>query len=397
MLALGRLVLFAALAVPAAAQTTWIVDAAGGGHFTDLPPAVAAAAAGDTLLVRSGSYSAPTITRGLIVRGTTNARVTSGRLAIRGLPTSEFCSVLSLAMEFGLDVESCPGTVCLDSCVISGPGRHVQFGSSGYLFGSALIFDSRHVVLRSCVVSTTSGFAAATDVYSSSALLVRCSISGRPPSGGSWNSSSIPGTPGFFASNSLVSFDGCAIQGGGDGYYNLGHWGTTPWPGPSVLGGIHNEFRFVGTTPVSVAFLGGSLSPLVSTTGGRILYDTRTGFGRYCTAYTANCTPTMLDFASVTQYPTSLNLAVTATTGTTSQFLLSLPGTPVDLPGLGLSWLDPATLTPVGAPQVHQADVRTISLPLLAPLPTGWPITAQAAVLRAGSITLSEPATLVLR
>ncbi|MBI5851728.1 MAG: hypothetical protein HZB39_11985 [Planctomycetes bacterium] len=392
------LVLLAALAVPTFAQSTWIVDAAGGGHFTDLPAAVTAAAPGDTLIVRAGGYTAPTITRGLIVRGSPSVRVTSGRLAIRGLPASEFCSIFSMAMELGFDVESCPGAVHVDSCGISGPGRHVQFGSSGYLFGSALIFDSRQVILRNCAVWTTSGFAAALDAYSSSMLLVRCSISGRPPSGGSWNSSSTPGTPGLFASDSLVSLEGCTIQGGGDGFYNLGHWGTIPLPGPAVFGGRHNEFRIVGSTPVSVTFLGASQSPLVTTTGGRILYDTRTGFGGYCSSYVANCTSTTFDFASITQYQTSLDLAITATTGATSQFLLSsLPSAPVDLPGLGLSWLDPATLAPVGGPQIHQAARRTLSLPILAPLPAGLPITVQAAVFRAGAITLSEPSTLILR
>lgn len=44
---------------PLAAQRTWIVDAANGPgtDFTDLPPAVAAAAPGDLLLARTGSYN----------------------------------------------------------------------------------------------------------------------------------------------------------------------------------------------------------------------------------------------------------------------------------------------------------------------------------------------------
>ncbi len=52
--------------------TTWIVDAAAGpgSHFTDLPAAIAAAADGDTILVRSGSYSSFAMTgRTLTIRG----------------------------------------------------------------------------------------------------------------------------------------------------------------------------------------------------------------------------------------------------------------------------------------------------------------------------------------
>lgn len=51
---------------------TWIVDAAAGpgSHFTDLPAAIAAAADGDTILVRAGSYSSLAMTgRTLTIRG----------------------------------------------------------------------------------------------------------------------------------------------------------------------------------------------------------------------------------------------------------------------------------------------------------------------------------------
>lgn len=53
-------------------QTTWIVDAAAGPgfHFTDLPPAIAAASAGDTILVLPGAYSAIAMTgKGITIRG----------------------------------------------------------------------------------------------------------------------------------------------------------------------------------------------------------------------------------------------------------------------------------------------------------------------------------------
>src|SRR5262245_50640672 len=52
--------------------TIWIVDASNGPgtSFTNLPPAVAAAASGDTILVRDGSYSAFTVSgKALTIRG----------------------------------------------------------------------------------------------------------------------------------------------------------------------------------------------------------------------------------------------------------------------------------------------------------------------------------------
>ncbi len=52
--------------------TIWIVDAANGPgtNFTDLPAAVAAAAHGDTILVRAGAYSAFQVSgKALAIRG----------------------------------------------------------------------------------------------------------------------------------------------------------------------------------------------------------------------------------------------------------------------------------------------------------------------------------------
>src|SRR4026207_188330 len=52
--------------------TIWIVDANSGPgtHFTDLPAAVAAAQSGDTILVRSGNYTAFYVTgKALTIRG----------------------------------------------------------------------------------------------------------------------------------------------------------------------------------------------------------------------------------------------------------------------------------------------------------------------------------------
>ena len=53
-------------------QTIWIVDAANGPgtNFTDLPPAVAAASNGDTIIVRPGTYSAFNVSgKALTMRG----------------------------------------------------------------------------------------------------------------------------------------------------------------------------------------------------------------------------------------------------------------------------------------------------------------------------------------
>ncbi|HZL99181.1 MAG TPA: hypothetical protein VFD43_02920 [Planctomycetota bacterium] len=57
------------LLVPASAASTWVVDAAGGGHFTSIQAAIDAAAPGDVLLVMSGNYAAFTLDKDLSILG----------------------------------------------------------------------------------------------------------------------------------------------------------------------------------------------------------------------------------------------------------------------------------------------------------------------------------------
>ena len=55
----------------AAQSRTWIVDVNSGPNtdFTDLPPAIAAAIDGDTVLIRSGTYKGFTTSKALTVLG----------------------------------------------------------------------------------------------------------------------------------------------------------------------------------------------------------------------------------------------------------------------------------------------------------------------------------------
>src|SRR5262245_21258714 len=60
-------------------QTSWTVDAAGGPgvNFTDIPPAIAAAADGDVLLVAGGMYSGFSVTgKGLKILGSAGGGTT---------------------------------------------------------------------------------------------------------------------------------------------------------------------------------------------------------------------------------------------------------------------------------------------------------------------------------
>ncbi len=74
MAALARVLrtsLLLAASSPVCWATTWIVDDDGGAgvDFTDLPPAVAAAQPGDTILVHEVSYSGAIVQEGITIIG----------------------------------------------------------------------------------------------------------------------------------------------------------------------------------------------------------------------------------------------------------------------------------------------------------------------------------------
>lgn len=80
-----------ALAALSPAQNTIVVDAAAGGDFTDIPPAVAAAGDGDVILVRAGTYSLFTVDgKALAIVGAAGVQVgdagTLGSVTVSNLP-----------------------------------------------------------------------------------------------------------------------------------------------------------------------------------------------------------------------------------------------------------------------------------------------------------------------
>ncbi|MFK7739835.1 MAG: hypothetical protein AB8H80_05880 [Planctomycetota bacterium] len=152
---MNRLHLLFAMALGAGAanaQQTWTVGP--NGQFSDLPPAVAAASAGDTIMIEANvnmTYTPTTIQKGLHLAGSgfgTNVR----SLVISGVPSDERVIVQDLTVlhipvtpfftEPALVIENCPGLVSIDNCTQSGVGK---FALS--------IVNSDFVVLRECFVS----------------------------------------------------------------------------------------------------------------------------------------------------------------------------------------------------------------------------------------------------
>lgn len=108
-----------------------VVDAAGGGDFTAIQPAVDASVDGDTILVKSGSYAGFTIDgKGVVVAEDTGANVQiqstivvrnlplAGRVVLGGLKVR--APTTSSATSFGLHAQNNAGAIRLHACDIAG-------------------------------------------------------------------------------------------------------------------------------------------------------------------------------------------------------------------------------------------------------------------------------------
>ncbi len=94
----GPVVLLALLLPSVAGAGTLVVDASGGGDFPDLPPAIAAAAPGDTIVVRDGVYSAFTVGKPLVLVAEAGQTPAAAAAVVTGIPPAGEVSIGGLAL-----------------------------------------------------------------------------------------------------------------------------------------------------------------------------------------------------------------------------------------------------------------------------------------------------------
>lgn len=127
-------------------QTTWVVDAAAGpgSHFTDLPAAIAAAADGDTILVRAGSYSAFTIaSKALAIRGAgAGVTIVNGPShSVAATPTGGVNLFAGLSIHGDVNA-SLQARVELLDCIVVGRGN-THFGGAALSVVQSELFALR--------------------------------------------------------------------------------------------------------------------------------------------------------------------------------------------------------------------------------------------------------------
>ncbi|MBK8180451.1 MAG: hypothetical protein IPK67_16475 [Planctomycetes bacterium] len=144
---------------------TWIVDVnnGAGAHFTDIPPAIAAALPGDVILVRAGNYSAFTLNSGLSVIGQGLVR-TSGNINLSSTPggaVTALCEVQPSSRLNSIRVTGCAGTVLLQG-----------------LAAAVVIDASSDVRLSDCTTSPAPGMLQGLRVTNSRAQIVQSDFAG---------------------------------------------------------------------------------------------------------------------------------------------------------------------------------------------------------------------------
>jgi hypothetical protein len=147
-----------------ASAGTWIVDDDGGPgvDFTDIAPAVAAAAPGDTLLILDGIYSTFELDKPLALVAQPGAKVQGGpSCRVRDLPAGGVISISGLAFG-GLNwpiVENCAGTVVLDGLELLSSGLAISASSDVRLracsVGRGLRVESGRAEVAECVLEGT--------------------------------------------------------------------------------------------------------------------------------------------------------------------------------------------------------------------------------------------------
>ncbi len=128
-----------ALVAPSASAGVVVVDAQGGGAFTNLQSAATAAAAGDILLVRSGVYDALQLNaKPLVVVADAGATVSvTNGVRISGLTSQQTVVLSGIEVRGGtalhaLQVTNCQGPVRVDTCVLLGAAGIVLPGPSDF-------------------------------------------------------------------------------------------------------------------------------------------------------------------------------------------------------------------------------------------------------------------------
>lgn len=375
-----------ALTLPLAAQTTWIVNPGGGPgvHFTELAPAVAAAADGDTILVQWGPFltgvSGFSTSKGLTIVG--EGRVflnTQGTpVVIAGVPAGRQFRLAGFEaprdQPLRISVQNCSGEVLLDNLHAVEPGPMPPSTAS--------------ILVDRCALVTMRDVEAfgnpAVQIDHSTAVLVRCRLG--------ITSLGLGGGPALQATDAVVSLSEPLLHTA-DGH--------------ACITAVRTELRIGGSSAASIV---GGLPAFalpgtaIQTTLGSVTLDPAV-----VVQSTPLSTPPVLGSALVSVQFVPAGWCEQAAPGQVLTLHASQPANSTLLQFVGLP--GPVAPTPFGSTLVLQApfpvtlsavvpstvaQVVGTALPIPAALPPGLAFVAQTAVIDASGVELGIPVPFVV-
>lgn len=218
---------------------TWLVDASNGPgtDFTDLPPAVAAAADGDVLVIRAGTYSEISTGKALSLLGSTGTRIVTRNwlvpaVEVTGLPANKTFAMRNLE----LSVASNP-PVAAPFAFRNNAGRiHLEsiLSSHPSYSGGDVVDGCRFVSF----VDFRAGGYAQLSINASTVVLARSTLAGRSANMSMMAPLTTAAAPVAFGNGELWLVD-CTLQGG-NGANPIGPINPLygPAPGLRTNGGV---------------------------------------------------------------------------------------------------------------------------------------------------------------
>jgi predicted outer membrane repeat protein len=222
----------------------WIVDAIGGGDFSNLQTAVSAASNGDTLLVKSGAYAGFTVDQKSvwIIATSSDAVTVAGTVEIKnlganqsvllsGLTVSASSTTVPRLQRPGLNLSNNVGHVRARNCSFTGADGIASYSEMGNGGSGADIANCLSVAFVSCMFQGGVGKSACDDFFFS------C---GAPYDRGGH---------GVWSTLSIAAFYDCTLKGGDGGY--------TEYYGPSGDGGNGCDLPTFAVFASGSRFIGG--------------------------------------------------------------------------------------------------------------------------------------------
>jgi hypothetical protein len=356
---------------PAVAQTTWVVDLAGGpgSQFTQIQPAIQAAAPGDFIHVRanSASYAACTVNRPVTIVGGFGApgsQTGITNITITGIPHGSTCMVARVSTST-LSVTNCPGRVRLEDL--------------SWVVGPVSFVDCADLQLRRCWFL----------VWYHSIQMTRSRV---------WALSSRFDPVASGAPTTLILVDSTLRMQSFQAFGAGAGWST-----PSNAIHSTNSHMFCGPSTVlrggqGFIPLGGSYfaSSIVFGPGTTITGDPRADIGSWAQTLTLRVDETNLDHARAGQ-PCSVTV-LGPDAGVAFVALSSEPAAPTDLGPYGESWLDQGSLIVLGLYPLDASGRIDFQFTVPATAPIGLRHVAQSLVIGPGGsvkLTMPSPFTVV--